>query len=196
MDTILIKKLVIISTVCAAGAIMFLTADDHSYAQNTKSKRGLNFQVPEDWPIEKRGGIVAPIPTEEYILIKFKATEEEFQAIKDDLANKFEELQLSIKNMEINFTKEIQKVQAQTESQATEGGDDLTGILDSLASIKREVSRIERKITNKVAMIMEKIEEEAMTTRSLEKKIAEFQTQIYKLDEEVDYISDKLEGLR
>jgi len=107
MDNILLKKLVITSMVCAIGAIMFLTVDGSGYAQNTKTRNGLNFQVPEDWPIEKRGGIVAPIPTEEYISIKFKTTEKEFQTIKADLASKFAELQLNIKNAEINFTKEI-----------------------------------------------------------------------------------------
>jgi len=74
VNNIFLKKLMIISTVCAVGAIMILTVDDPGYAQNTKTRNGLNFQVPEDWPIEKRGGIVAPIPTEEYISIKFKAT--------------------------------------------------------------------------------------------------------------------------
>jgi len=51
----------------------------------TIKQGGLNFQVPEDWPIEKRGGILAPIPTEEYVSIKFKATEEKFETIKQAL---------------------------------------------------------------------------------------------------------------
>jgi len=40
-----------------------------------KSKNNLNFQIPEDWPIEERGGLVAPIPAEEYLAMKFENLE-------------------------------------------------------------------------------------------------------------------------
>ena len=38
-----------------------------------KTKEGLHFQLPEDWPVEKRGGVMAPIPIEEYLSRKFSA---------------------------------------------------------------------------------------------------------------------------
>lgn len=31
----------------------------------------LKFNVPDDWPIEERGGTVGPIPVEEYLALKF-----------------------------------------------------------------------------------------------------------------------------
>jgi hypothetical protein len=36
------------------------------------TKEGLTFRVPEDMPIENRGGILAPIPFDEYMYGKFK----------------------------------------------------------------------------------------------------------------------------
>jgi len=170
--------------------IMILTIDDPSYAQNIKSKNGLNFNVPEDWPIEKRGGILSPIPTEEYILIKFTEVEEEFQVMKADLTGKFEELQLNIDNVEANFTKEIQKVQTQAEDQ-TGAGEDLTDVLARLASLESELGRLERKIMNKVAAMRSKSDDTSMTIRSIKKKIEALQVQIYKLDEEIDYVFEK-----
>lgn len=48
----------------------------------TKTQDGLKFTVPPDWPIEKRGGVVAPIPIEEYLGQKFKAIDSRLQALE------------------------------------------------------------------------------------------------------------------
>ena len=45
-----------------------------------KTKSGLNFNVPADWPIEKRNGVVGPIPIEEYLGRKFSALENRLQS--------------------------------------------------------------------------------------------------------------------
>ena len=50
-----------------------------------KTMQQLHFQLPPDWPIEKRGGIVAPIPIEEYLARKFKALESKLQALEQRL---------------------------------------------------------------------------------------------------------------
>lgn len=47
-----------------------------------KTEDGLHFNVPPDWPIEKRGGIMAPIPIEEYLGRKFKGIESQLQTIE------------------------------------------------------------------------------------------------------------------
>jgi len=172
-------------------SISMIVAGQLSHAQSIQKKSGLNFQVPDDWPIEKRGGILAPIPTDEYMMIKFKEVEEEFKMVNDGLASKFEELQASMKNMEANFTEEIQKVQERSESQAKEGGDDLTDILESVTLLKNEVDYLDRKLMNKVSAMKNRVEDDAGMTKSLEQKIENLQTQSYKLDEEVDYIMDK-----
>jgi hypothetical protein len=50
-----------------------------------KTKEQLHFELPPDWPVEKRNGIVGPIPVEEYLAKKFKAVEVQLQAIEQKL---------------------------------------------------------------------------------------------------------------
>ena len=50
-----------------------------------KSKKGLNFWAPEDWPVEERGGLVDTIPVEEYLSMKFKAFDSRLQSIEQRL---------------------------------------------------------------------------------------------------------------
>ena len=47
-----------------------------------KTKEGLHFNVPPDWPIEKRNGVVGPIPIEEYLGHKFQALTSQLQALE------------------------------------------------------------------------------------------------------------------
>ncbi len=47
-----------------------------------KTKDALHFQLPPDWPVEKRGGMTVPIPVEEYLGQKFKAIESRLQALE------------------------------------------------------------------------------------------------------------------
>jgi len=192
MDRVHLRKLMIDAMVRVAGILVILTMAISSYAQNIKKKNGLYFQVPEDWPIEKRGGILAPIPTEEYVSIKFKTTEKEFQMIRDDLTNKFEELQLDIKTMEIKFSKEVQKMQVQADSQS-ESGDALTDLFARLNMLESEIRRLDIKITTKVAVMKVKVDEVVTLTGLFEKRIKALHSQIKVLKEEINYISDKQE---
>ena len=47
-----------------------------------KSKDGLNFTLPPDWPIETRGGITGPIPVEEYLAKKFNTLESRLKVLE------------------------------------------------------------------------------------------------------------------
>ena len=51
----------------------------------TKTAEKLNFKVPPDWPIEKRGGVMAPIPIEEYLGRKFTGISAQLQALEERL---------------------------------------------------------------------------------------------------------------
>lgn len=51
----------------------------------TKTKDGLRFQLPPDWPVEKRGGAVGPIPVEEYLSRKFSAVEKRLQLLEQQV---------------------------------------------------------------------------------------------------------------
>ena len=50
-----------------------------------KTKKGLHFTLPEDWPVEKKDGIVQPMSIYEYFSSKFKTVETEFAAVKQRL---------------------------------------------------------------------------------------------------------------
>ncbi len=75
--------------IAAAGVVMAGSSD--SYAEEKmsfKTQKGLNFAVPEDWPIEEHGGALAPISVEEYVSRKFKAVEERLDVIEKSLSEK------------------------------------------------------------------------------------------------------------
>ncbi|MBI3322553.1 MAG: hypothetical protein HYZ94_02615 [Candidatus Omnitrophica bacterium] len=51
-------------------------------AATVKSSDGLHFIVPPDWPIERRNGIVGPVPIEEYMAKKFGALNKRLDALE------------------------------------------------------------------------------------------------------------------
>ena len=118
----------------------------NSYAQEeptiTKTQKGLRFNVPEDWPIEERGGVVAPIPVEEYISIKFKDIYSQIDSIKQDLSQKFEEINLAIEDFKSDTNDEFNKVDSNIESTKTDVSDlafRLDKILVSLNLIEKDL---------------------------------------------------------
>ncbi len=66
--------LFILAFVMAAASTME-AADEKKDVTIIKTKEGLNFKVPPDWPIEERNGVVGPIPVEEYLAQKFASLE-------------------------------------------------------------------------------------------------------------------------
>ncbi len=49
-------------------------------------QEGLRFTLPPDWPVEKRGGVVAPIPIEEYLARKFSAMDNRLRSLEQQTA--------------------------------------------------------------------------------------------------------------
>ena len=79
-----LAALVIASAGWLAIAAATRAEDQRSDASSMvlKTKEGLNFKVPADWPIEKRNGILGPIPVEEYLARKFGALENRLQSLE------------------------------------------------------------------------------------------------------------------
>jgi len=50
-----------------------------------KTSEGLHFQLPPDWPVEKRGSLVGPIPVEEYLARKLGVMEQRLQAMEQQV---------------------------------------------------------------------------------------------------------------
>lgn len=48
------------------------TEDNNFYYQTKMTKEGLIFRVPEDMPIERRGGLQVPMQFDEYMYGKFR----------------------------------------------------------------------------------------------------------------------------
>ena len=76
------------------------------------TKEGLHFKLPQDWPVEKRGGVVAPIPVEEYLAQKFSAMQSRLQALEQRVVGL--ELKLRVMEEELKRQKEkgLQSVEA------------------------------------------------------------------------------------
>jgi hypothetical protein len=94
---------------------LFLFASDEEGGKDSseivlKNRDGLNFNLPEDWPIEKRGGVVAPIPVEEYLSKKFKSVEERIRFI---------EQQVGALDMRVRILEEQSKKQQRLQSVET-----------------------------------------------------------------------------
>ena len=71
-------------TACLGSATVFAETPSGKEPPATvhKTEEGLHFDVPPDWPIEKRNGVVGPIPIEEYLGRKFQALTSQLQALE------------------------------------------------------------------------------------------------------------------
>jgi len=173
------------------GLIMVLSIE--GFAQNTKKSGGLNFQVPEDWPIEKRGGVLAPIPTEEYVLNKFKEVAEEFELVRDAFEVTSKDFSTELKNVEGRLASEIKKMKEDAGS--VDGGGSSSGgtaeASKNVEALQSESARLDRKITNKVLEMQSKFEDINQQIVGIEKSVKGIQTQLYKLDEKIDFMSER-----
>ena len=82
-----IGRLMILSVLggLVVGALTPAHAADKDAATTHKTESGLHFQLPADWPIEKRGGVVGPIPIEEYVARKMTAMEGRLQGLEQQV---------------------------------------------------------------------------------------------------------------
>lgn len=69
----------------ALGAAGMAAAEDGAEERIIKTVDRIRFNLPDDWPMERHGGAVGPIPIEEYIAMKFKALEARLQAMEQQV---------------------------------------------------------------------------------------------------------------
>jgi len=81
----LLGAVILVAAVVIVGAVAFAQDADYGSATVRKTKNNLNFQVPPDWPIEERAGMVAPIPIEEYLARKFQNLDLRLRTIEQSL---------------------------------------------------------------------------------------------------------------
>lgn len=83
--------LVILTFVCAVSYAG--EQEEFEYKTVIKEVAGHRFDVPEDMPIERKDGIIAPIAIDKYIALKFSRLEKKLDI-------RFEKIEESIKELE------------------------------------------------------------------------------------------------
>ena len=68
--------------------------------RTTKTLKGINFNIPADWPLEERGGALGPIPVEEYLIMKFGKTGEHFKQLETQVSGGFEDHSAGLRLLE------------------------------------------------------------------------------------------------
>lgn len=189
MNAGFVEKRVYFGFILIVSIGMMFVAYGNSYAQNSKKVGQHNFQLPDDWPVEKRGGLITPLPTEEYVSIKFEEIEKEFQAIKGDLSARFNGFESDLKSIEEDLAKEIKTRRSESEAQGGTGKD-LEGILADIELLKNELARLDRKITNKIRDMQSKLQKTDSQIEFIKENLDGLQTQIYRLDEKIDYFQE------
>ncbi len=96
------KKLALLLLVFVVLTPLNISHAEDNPDRTIKSAKGLNFNVPPDWPLEDRGGSLSPIPVEEYLIMKFKKSDERFKQMEARLDLQSE-----------NFTKRIAALEEQ-----------------------------------------------------------------------------------
>lgn len=165
-----------------------------THAQKAKEMEGLRFQVPEDWPIEKRGGVLGPIPTEEYVALKFEKVNQELEAVKTEMSGQFSEIKADLESLRTELSKDIQNAAANAAVLGASGGADMSGMLARLEEAESQLGRLDRKLTNKLMDISREFEGINLQIKALEESLKSLHTQVIKLDEEVGYIAEKQQG--
>ena len=84
-------NLVVFLFIVLAPLALYAEGEDETVV---KTVDGLRFEVPEDMPIEKKNGIVAPIGLDKYVAFKFRKVDERLDKIEDFMTKAEEDLRL------------------------------------------------------------------------------------------------------
>ena len=99
-----------------------------------------------------------------------------------------------MKKIEEELAKETKKAREQSAT-STAAGTNLAQIVSDVETIKSELARLDRKITNKIMELQALIEGGSNPqVDKIKEDVDRLQTQIYKLDEKVDYLQESQES--
>ncbi|MBN1587248.1 MAG: hypothetical protein JW937_07450 [Candidatus Omnitrophica bacterium] len=96
---VIILAIVVLGICARAGLTQNSTGwppEDYESKTTVKETKGLRFDVPEDWPIVERGGIIAPVSVAEYMDQRMKAVEKRMSLIE----TKFNDLESRLLTLE------------------------------------------------------------------------------------------------
>ena len=94
-DCFVVALLLLAMTLSSAVVLAYDEVEANKVAQDMKdygfkevtTKEGLVFRIPSDMPIEKRAGMLSPVPFDEYLYIKFKKIEEKLIEVDKKLTD-------------------------------------------------------------------------------------------------------------
>ncbi len=78
--------------------------------ETVTTKEGFRFSIPSDMPIERKDGLVTPIPFDEYLYIKFKMLEERIGKMEkhlDDMEKNILSKLAELKAQEAEISKKL-----------------------------------------------------------------------------------------
>ncbi|HEY4527519.1 MAG TPA: hypothetical protein VJL09_00555, partial [Candidatus Paceibacterota bacterium] len=89
----------VLGVLAGFGSVLADEADEYdrwkeNYGDNIKVKtyKGINFKLPEDYPIKQYEGYVAPIPFEDYAYMKFDKVHQRLEVLEKKVAELEEKL--------------------------------------------------------------------------------------------------------
>ena len=173
-----VKKQIIQGTLLAIVPWLVIGGIKNSYGEDeqetVKMQQGLRFAVPDDWPVEERGGVVAPIPIEEYVVEKFDAIESELEAIRRDLLEKPKDNEAPLPMASPGGVAQSQDIGARLESLARDVAqlkEQWESIKNTEASVKQMQSQMNtanKDSTNEMRILRTWLEDIERRLRSLE----------------------------
>ncbi|MFC1709578.1 hypothetical protein ACFL2J_05960 [Candidatus Omnitrophota bacterium] len=178
------KNIIAIITVCIFA--LLISGLISSYAQEEvedtiRTQKGLRFTVPEDWPIEERNGVVAPIPIEEYIDIKFKRIISQLDSFKKDLSSKFEKINSDSDVSKYELSGKFDELKSSIES-ATQDSQELFVSLDTLEAKLSSVEESLRDLSLKLKASEVKDENMAELYKDIESRIGQLETDVENME--------------
>jgi methyl-accepting chemotaxis protein len=162
----------LILTICVAflSAVPF-PVDGAEEDEMVQTQKGLRFAVPDDWPIEKRAGILGPIPVEEYVAMKFDNVLSQFDAVTQALDETRGQMATLVADLERdtaekfkNLYTDVDDIKFQVETLAS----DIDRLRTSLQGIESGIKVIDNRITQQFPSLDERIGALERRTRSIE----------------------------
>ena|SRR3989338_1457450 len=92
-----VLKLLFLATLMAGQTVYAADGNESSTGRNIK---GIQFNVPNDWPIDDRGGSLGPVPVEEYVTMKFEKSDERLDQMESRADTRFNVMGSQVGDME------------------------------------------------------------------------------------------------
>ncbi|OGX37012.1 MAG: hypothetical protein A3G91_06235 [Omnitrophica WOR_2 bacterium RIFCSPLOWO2_12_FULL_50_9] len=164
-------------------------------AKSPPSQKGLHFGVPEDWPIEKRGGVLAPVPMEEYVMTRFKNTASQFETIKSELTGLIQGIRADLEDFKNSSRQRLETLQQELEfiknnNRRTDSVPAPSTDSDQIKSLEHRIEAFHKDLTQKVESLRLSFEEMD------QKKIRNLQFNLDVLDEKIKLLSEELENIK